>query len=227
MLIEGTLRWRVTEDCPWDLLMALCLRDLAGLDGVGDPPLPAVVPAVQHQPAADRMLAIAPLHRERPGSTGGSPLDVPFGDERTSALGEEWTRWWRRAVVRMNAVASWSTSFVPPHFAAFDRELELQDLVIERFADAVAWSNARRAEYLADDLRHHDEYSADIVEVVREREHELRRQAGSFRLDIEALPLAEPGAWVVGPDTVVISWSLRDDHRAFRDWFEPLVAALV
>ena len=57
--------------------------------------------------------------------------------------------------------------------------------------------------------------------------NELRRQAGSFRLDIEALPLAEPGAWVVGPDTVVVSWSLRDDHAAFREWFEPLVAALV
>ena len=68
---------------------------------------------------------------------------------------------------------------------------------------------------------------ADIVDIVREREHELRRQAGSFRLDIEALPLAEPGAWVVGPDTVVVSWSLRDDHAAFREWFEPLVAALV
>ncbi|NNC10908.1 hypothetical protein HII28_03315 [Planctomonas sp. JC2975] len=219
MLIEGTLRWRVTEDCPWDLLMALCLRDLAGLEGVGDPALPAIVPAVQHQPAADRMLAVAPV-------TPWHPLPKAAKDGE-SGLGEEWTRWWRRAVVRMNAVASWSTSFVPPHFAAFDRELELQDLVIERFADAVAWSNARRAEYLADDLRHHAEYSADIVEVVREREHELRRQAGSFRLDIEALPLAEPGAWVVGPDTVVISWSLRDDHRAFRDWFEPLVAALV
>lgn len=220
MLIEGTLRWRVTEDCPWDLLMALCLRDLAGLAGIGEPPLPAAIPAVEHQPAADRMLAIAPRQSWSPAA---GEADV----SADSTLAEEWTRWWRRAVVHMNAVASWSTSFVPPHFAAFDRELELQDLVIEHFADAVAWSNARRAEYLADDLRHRAEYSADIIEIVRNHEHELRRQTGSFRLDIEALPLAEKGAWVVGPDTVVISWSLRDDHEAFRAWFTPVVAALV
>ncbi|QDZ14051.1 hypothetical protein [Humibacter ginsenosidimutans] len=220
MLIEGTLRWRVTEDCPWDLLMALCLRDLAGLEGVGEPPLPAVVPAVQHQPAAERMLAIAP-----PRPWGDHARETAHPTQPT--LADEWVGWWRRAVVDMNSVASWSTSFVPPHFAAFDRELALQDLVIERFADAVAWSNARRAEYLADDLRHRAEYSADIVDTVRQHEHELHRQTGSFRLDIEALPLAEKGAWVVGPDTVVVSWSLRDDHEAFRAWFTPIVAALV
>ena len=220
MLVEGTLRWRVTEDCPLDLLVALCLRDLAGLEQVGDPPLPAVVPAVQHEPAPHRMLAVAPRSSWVPAPLGAKSADP-------SVLGEEWARWWRRAVIKMNAVASWSTLFVPPHFAAFDRELALQDLVIERFADAIAWSNARRAEYLADDLAHRMEYSDAIVDVVRSREHELRRQAGSFRLDIEALPLAEKGAWVVGPDTVVISWSLRDDRDAFREWFEPLVAALV
>lgn len=215
MLVEGTLRWRVTEDCPFDLLVGLCLRDLAGLDGVGDPVLPAVVPAVQRQPASHRMLAAA------------SPAWDAASPEPRAQLGEEWARWWRRAVVRANVVASWSTAFVPPHFAAFDRELVLQDLVIERFQDAVAWAKERRAEYIDDDQAHRLEYSADVVDIVRGREHELRRQAGSFRLDIEALPLAEPGAWIVGPDTVVISWSLRDDHEAFRRWFEPLVAALV
>ncbi|GAB3608184.1 hypothetical protein GCM10027414_03090 [Humibacter ginsengiterrae] len=216
MLVEGTLRWRVTEDCPLDLLIGLCLRDLAGLAGVGDPVLPAVVPAVQRQPVPHRVLA----------SAASASWDASQPDP-SAQLGEEWTHWWRRAVVQANAVGSWSTVFLPPHFAAFDRELALQDLVIERFQDAVAWARERRAEYVADDLAHHLQYSADIVDIVREREHDVRRQAGSFRLDIEALPLAEPGAWVVGPDTVVVSWSLRDDHAAFRRWFEPLVAALV
>jgi hypothetical protein len=216
MLVEGTLRWRVTEDCPFDLLIGLCLRDLAGLEGVGDPVLPAVVPAVQREPASHRVLAKA-------ASTGWDAT----APAALAQLGEEWTRWWRRAVVHANAVASWSTAFVPPHFAAFDREIALQDLVIERVEDAIAWAKERRAEYVDDDRAHRLEYSADIVDIVRGREHELRRQAGSFRLDIEALPLAEPGAWVVGPDTVVISWSLRDDHEAFRRWLAPLVAALV
>ncbi len=215
MLVEGTLRWRVTEDCPFDLLVGLCLRDLAGLEGFGDPALPAVVPAVQRQPASRHVLAAA--------RSGWRPVER----DRPPELAAEWLRWWRRAVVRANAAASWRTVFLPPHFAAFDRELALQDLVIERFADAAAWAEERRAEYLAADRAHRAEHAHDIVEVVRSREHELGRQAGSFRLDIEALPLASPGAWVVGPDTVVISWSLRDDHVAFRRWFAPLVAALV
>lgn len=218
MLVEGTLRWRVTEDCPLDLLVGLYLRDLAGIEGFGDPVLPAVIPTVQRLPAPHRVLATGAA------SSGGSD---PAPRPSTSGLGDEWARWWRRAVVGANAVGSWSTAFVPPHFAAFDRELTLQDLVIEQFRDAIDWAQERRAEYVADDREHHLAYSADIVDIVRGREHELRRQAGSFRLDIEALPLAEPGAWVVGPDTVVVSWSLRDDHQAFREWFEPLVAALV
>ena len=219
MLVEGTLRWRVTEDCPFDLLIGLCLRDIAGLQHVGDPVLPSVVPAVQRQPVSGRILASAP-------STASAAWDASRG-EPSAQLAEEWEQWWRRAVVRANAMASWRTAFVPPHFAAFDRELALQDLVIERFEDAAAWALERRAEYVADDRVHRAAHAADIVDIVRGREHELRRQAGSFRLDIEALPLAEKGAWVVGPDTVVISWSLREDHAAFRRWFQPLVAALV
>lgn len=217
MLVEGTLRWRVTEDCPLDLLVGLCLRDLAGLGPVGDPVLPAVVPAVRRRPVQTQV----------PVSTMPVSLPPACSADPPQQLGEEWAHWWRRAVVRANAFGSWSTAFQPPHFAAFDRELALQDFVIERFQDAVAWALERRAEYVADDLLHHAEYSADIVDVVRGREHDLRRQAGSFRLDIEVLPLAEPGAWVVGPDTVVISRSIRDDHEAFRTWFTPLVTALV
>ncbi|ERK69858.1 hypothetical protein N136_03810, partial [Leifsonia aquatica ATCC 14665] len=46
MFVEGTLRWQVTEDCPWDLLMALAIRDLAGLAAAGEPPLPRLAPAL-------------------------------------------------------------------------------------------------------------------------------------------------------------------------------------
>ena len=70
----------------------------------------------------------------------------------------------------------------------------------------------------------------DILGRVRslvEREHELRRQAGYFRLDLDVLPLAEKGAWIVGPHTVVVSATLRDDSQALRAWLRPLVTALV
>src|ERR1700712_871923 len=51
MFVEGTLRWQVTEDCPWDLLMALALRELGRLEGAAAPAIPrlasTVVPILQ------------------------------------------------------------------------------------------------------------------------------------------------------------------------------------
>jgi len=46
-------------------------------------------------------------------------------------------------------------------------------------------------------------------------------------LDLEVLPICRPGAWVVAPDTIVVSESLRDDREAFREWLRPLVHGLV
>jgi hypothetical protein len=213
MLVEGTLRWKVTEDCPWDLVVALCLRDLAGLGDLGEPPLPPVTPALQRAPARRVLAAGAPTW--------------PQGSGRRAELAAEWNRWWRQTAAQAHMLPASYTAFVPPHFAAFDRDLELQDLVIEHFDAAATWATQLCRGYVSDETLHHADYAADIGEIVRTREHELRRQAGSFRLNIEALPLAEQGAWVVGSHTVVISWSLRDDRAAFRRWFEPLVVALV
>lgn len=219
MFVEGSLRWQVTEDCPWDLLMALALRDLGGLTEVGDPVLPRLSPAV-----------IPALHRTRGrtalGTTSRAPAPATAeapADRR--ALEQQWSAWFEVAADRLRRPA---TSLLhPPHFEAFDRAIELQDLVIEYYDDAAAWARERHAEYARASLERHARRAADIVEVVHNREHELRRQAGYFRLDLYVLPLAESGAWIVGPHTVVVSASLRDDTAAFREWFTPVVDVLV
>ncbi len=214
MLVEGTLRWQVTEDCPWDLLMALALRDLAGFENVGDPVLPRLFPAVTPamRPAAGRVSPLPAANRPR--------------TERDQRLVEQqWLAWFDVAVDRTRRGAS--SMLHPPHFEAFDRAIELQDLVIEYYDDAAAWARERHAEYARASLERHASRAADIVDVVHSREHELRRQAGYFRLDLSVLPLAEFGAWIVGPHSVVMSSSMRDDSAAFRAWFTPLVDALV
>lgn len=207
MFVEGTLRWQVTEDCPWDLLMALAIRDLGGLDGVGDPALPRLTPA------------LVPALSSVPG---GAPSRAGGGE---GLLERQWLAWFELAADRERRPVT--TLLHPPHFEVFDRAIELQDLVIAHYEDAARWARERHAEYARSSLEGHARRAADIVDVVREREHELRRQAGYFRLDIEVLPLAQPGAWIVGPHTVVVSTSMRDDSRAFRDWLRPLIAALV
>lgn len=214
MFVEGTLRWQVTEDCPWDVLVALALRDLGGLVGAGAPVLPPVVPAVAAIPAASQGLASEPAPARTASRGAGSAL-----------LKEQWEACFALAADRERRPRG--TLFHAPHFESFDRAIELQDLVIANYDAAVGWASERQAEYARTSLADHARRAADIVDVVHEREHDLRRQAGYFRLDIDVLPLAESGAWIVGPRTVVVSSSMRDDSQAFRAWFRPLVAALV
>ena len=211
MFVEGTLRWQVTEDCPWDLLMALAIRDLGGIVDACDPLIPRAVPTVSHVAAnASLMKRILVHHATEPDM---------------EALRSQWRAWWERILVRETRPAG--TQLKPPHFTIFDRELELQDLVAEHYVDALAWTEQRHDEYVLMSEEQHAKRVADIVEVVHEREYDLRRQASYFRLDIYVLPLARPGAWIVAPHTVIVSTSLRQDSPAFRAWFTPVVAALV
>lgn len=208
MFVEGTLRWQVTEDCPWDLLVALALRDLAGIDGGAEHALPRVTPAVASVLQG--------------GVAGGGRALKPA---TRGAVTTQWDALFGAAADREHRPLT--PLLQPPHFAALDRALELQDFVLAHHDTAARWARDRYAEYTRASVEQHAQRAADIVDVVHEREHDLRRQAGYFRLDIDVLPLAGRGAWVVGPHTVVVSTSLREDSQAFRDWFRPLVAALV
>ncbi|MDN4596418.1 hypothetical protein [Leifsonia virtsii] len=220
MFVEGTLRWQVTEDCPWDLLIALAVRDLAGLSDAVRPSLPALDPAVT--PALRSRGARSGRKVARP-APGGAPGDsAGAGDD---PLAVQWQAWFEIVADRSRRLTA--PLLRPPHFEAFDRALELQDAVIAHYDAAAGWAAARHAEYVEATAATHARRAADIVDVVREREHELRRQAGYFRLDLDVLPLAEKGAWIVGPHTVVVSATLRDDSHAFRAWLRPLVTALV
>lgn len=197
MLVEGSIRWQITEDCPWDLLLALAFRDLGGLSDVCEEQVPPVVP---------------PL----------APVELPDIDR--GALAAQWRGWWAGIVRR--ATRPFISQVKPPHFEVFDRALELQDLVYTSYDQATEWAEERHREYLrAVDAREHP--LADAYELVQRRQFELRRQTGSFRLDLEVLPVRGSGAWVVAPDTVIISETLRDDPEAFREWLRPVVIALV
>lgn len=233
MFVEGTLRWQVTEDCPWDLLVALAVRDLAGIAALVQPSLPrlepAVTPVLQSRRESHRAETTDGLARVRPAPVLRPQPAHPAGDAVTAgtanALAAQWQAWFEVAADRHRRLSA--PLLHPPHFEAFDRAIELQDAVIAHYAAAAGWAAARHAEYAAVSAESHRRRAADIVDVVREREHELRRQAGYFRLDLEVLPLAEKGAWIVGPHTVAVSTSLREDSAAFRDWLRPLVSALV
>jgi hypothetical protein len=197
MLVEGSIRWQITEDCPRDLLLALALRELGGLSDICEEQIPPADP----------------------------PLEpVELGRIETDALAAQWRGWWAGIVRR--ATRPFISQVRPPHFEVFDRALELQDLVYNCYDTAMNWVEERHTEYsrMIAALEHP---LADAYELVQRRQFELRRQSGSFRLDLEVLPVRGAGAWVVAPDTVVISAALRGDPVAFREWLKPVVVALV
>ncbi|MCL2795831.1 MAG: hypothetical protein FWD85_11055 [Microbacteriaceae bacterium] len=218
MLVEGTLRWQVTEGCPWDLLVALAVRDLAGLEDVGDPALPRLVPALEPVPAA----AAAPAMPSSP-----APARAADAAERTrrDTVAAQWLAWFRAAADRERLPRDGLLQ--PPHFAAFDRAVELQDVILATYDEASAWARERVHEFERSDAGRHALRVADVVDTVQQREHELHRRSGSFRLELDVLPFATSGAWIIGPHTIAVSSALRDDSAAFRQWFRPLAAALV
>ena len=204
MLVEGTIRWQVTEDCPWDVLLALALRDLAGLAGECAETIPPVQPAPVPRPVA---LADATLD----------------GIDRV-ALAAQWRGWWAGIILR--ETRPFMSPVRPPHFEVFDRALELQELLYRHYDEAMRWSIDRHAEYERSVSQRGSSLPA-IYRLVQRRQLQLRRQSNSFRVDLTVLPLSQYGGWVVAPDTIVVSSSLRDDPDAFQAWFEPIVEALV
>lgn len=198
MLVEGTIRWQVTEDAPLVLMLALAFRQMAGLDGTCVAQLPAVLPDL---PRTD----LAGLDRQ--------------------VLATQFDGWWT-GITRRDT-RPFVVEVHPPHFEAFDRALELQEFAYRAFDDAHRWALERVHDYERALAARTPSRLSDVYELIRARQFELRRQSSSFRLDLEVLPIAEPGAWVVAPDTVVVSESLRDDREAFRDWLRPLIHGLV
>jgi hypothetical protein len=242
MLVEGTIRWQVTEDCPWDVLLALALRDLAGLTGECAETIPPVHPAPvptmgRRRPTESGRQSSEPLNGgdgagseleagSRPGADldGGSRPGADLDGIDRVALAAQWRGWWAGIILR--ETRPFMSPVRPPNFEVFDRALELQELLYRHYDAAMRWSIDRHAEYERS-VRQRGSSLPAIYRLVQRRQLQLRRQSNSFRVDLTVLPLAQYGGWVVAPDTIVVSASLRDDPDAFQAWFEPIVEALV
>ena len=88
--------WRITMDSYEPMVLALYIRDLAGISGVGDPLLSRLAPQVQ---AIDHTRVTAPH--------GG-----------VDALWEQWSAWWEALHL---AYPTAKPLVVPPDFSEFDQ----------------------------------------------------------------------------------------------------------
>src|SRR5215472_15408301 len=124
MRLAGTESWRMGCDEPRLLLLALYVRDAAGLDAAADPPVGRLEPAV-----------------------------AAAGNAAPEVAAAQWSAWWSHLVASepavmwalqdagggmesMRVMAEHHMGFGPPGFEALRGSPELRELVARHYADA-------------------------------------------------------------------------------------------
>jgi hypothetical protein len=190
-------------DTSGPMLLALYLKDHAGLNGAGMPPVAPANPRVRE---AD--------HHQITQHVGGVP-----------ALRREWEAWWQHLIENHPEM---SPAVEPPSFPAFGQAPALQRSLQAHFGAALTWARERRAEYERLEKEREASGATDLLrEIVEERQLEVGPSARDFTLTIIELPLCEDRAWLVNADKVIMSQSLLADKEAFRSYLKPVVELLI
>ncbi|MBW4095684.1 MAG: hypothetical protein HIU81_10085 [Acidobacteria bacterium] len=195
--------WRITMDTSGPLMVALYIRDVAGLTNAGIPQVSSAEPGVR---AADPRALVSKV--------GGM-----------DALHEQWEQWWKQLVANHPAM---QPELSPPWFGAFSQTPALQRVLQAHFGAALTWARDRQREYYrlaeAREISGAPEILRDLVQ---DRELELGRHARDFSLTIVELPLSEPRAWYLEPSAILMSQSLLNEPEEFRSYVQPVVELMV
>lgn len=111
--------WQITMDTSGPLLIALYVRDAAGLETVGHPALCHAAPKIR---ASD--------HSHLIDEVGG-----------ISALKTEWEAWWAQL---LKAHPEMEPELGPPGFRAFGNSPALRRVLQAHFGAALSWARERR-----------------------------------------------------------------------------------
>lgn len=195
--------WRITMDSYEPMVLALYIRDVAGLAGAGIPSLSKLSPTIH---PADH-----------------AHVTAPFGG--VEALWEQWNAWWESL---QRGYPTAQPLLVPPAFAEFDQLPALQCVLQAHFGAALTWTREHRKSYdekvaLRETLGGHK----ILGELVQNRELELGRHARDFNLSIVEMPLAEDRAWLTTNNRLIMSESLLDSPQTFTSFVQPVVEMLV
>ncbi|WP_432485468.1 hypothetical protein [Kineococcus esterisolvens] len=184
-------RWGVRLVMPQALLLALHLRDAAGL----------------HPPTSPEVPALPPL--DPPARSMGPAVLSPEGRR---AAGAQWARWWAGAFPGGPQAL---TSLLPPAFPGLRGVPELRGLAELGIDEAVAW--AARARRLESHVRAEVPVALFETTLLAQVERELGRYVRPFTLDVVVLPVRGPGSWDT-PAGPVVSLALRADRDAYLAW---------
>jgi hypothetical protein len=198
MHFAGSDSWQISHGQPLHLVLALFVRDRAGLGHVGDPLLPALDPPVSVRPLP--------------------PIDL-------EAARQQWAAWWSQCWSQDQRLTLMQIS--EPGLPAFGEVPALQRLLLLLLDEAGRWSSRRHDEGFRSIVRRRETGSVDdLGDLVRQRERQLRRRARPFRLSITELPVAGTSGWRLGPEDLVVTVDLVRDREAFLAFVRPAVEAV-
>lgn len=194
-LTEGD-GWMVSTNTHRQMLLALYIRDLAGIHPVGMPEIsplnPKVKPAAAHE-----------VQRQQP-----------------TELRQEWQSWWENIL----AVSPDAELEHEPDFSRFADSPMLRDLMRAHYGSAISWADDRVTEYEALARRLARNGSRTLLErMIDEQILEMERDPKSFTLNLIELPLTEPRAWFVEPSMVILSQHLIEDPDLYRSYLQPVI----
>jgi hypothetical protein len=199
----GGSGWQITMDTSGPMMIALYVRDAAGLDGAGHPALSHAAPKIRH---AD--------HTHLTAEVGGF-----------NALKTEWEAWWEQL---LKAYPHMSPELSPPDFEAFGNSPALQRVLQAHFGAALTWVRERRSEYAELEAERVASGSDQLLDdMVDDRLMEVGRSSRDFKLTIIELPLNEQRAWYLEPDKIIMSHELMSQPELFRSYVQPVVEMLV
>ncbi|MET1086478.1 MAG: hypothetical protein ABWY04_05060 [Arthrobacter sp.] len=199
----GGSGWQITMDTSGPMMIALYVRDAAGLDGAGTPALSHAAPKIRH---AD--------HTHLTAEVGG-----------LNALKTEWEAWWEQL---LKAHPQMAPELSPPNFEAFGNSPALQRVLQAHFGAALTWVRERRSEYAELEAERVASGSDQLLDdMVDDRLMEIGRGSRDFNLTIIELPLNEQRAWYLEPDKIIMSHELMSQPELFRSYVQPVVEMLV
>lgn len=200
MHFDSLAPWQVNEDCTPELLVALYLRDALGIDD------PSGLP---------RLLG-----------TGLPAIRATDGE-----LAAWWLRWWR-TVLDPEQSEGWGVPLeLVDHHPTVALPVEGAEIFVEAIRphldNAEIWAEVVSALYQERGMRRVQRDGLLWADAVRDREAELGRNTGFFRLRVEVLPLTTAGIWWIGERAIAVDDALRDDADAYRAALKPVIDRLV
>lgn len=187
---------------PQHLVLALYVRDAAGLDPVTDPVIPPLRPEVPVQPGL-------------------------VSDADRAAVTTQWEHWWQHLWTMLDEDVT-GVLPVPGQSPDLSKQPELQTVVRTVFGEAQQYCAARRQEH-ADDRReqsrlpHRGPEAAVLKQATRRRGF---RRPRAVHLRVSELPVATMQGWHPHHGHVVVTRALYRDMPAYQRLLQPIAGDL-